>query len=70
MFALQVTDWCSYGKNIKYNKYGEATNCANGLGGSWANSVYRIIYNPISEDPIRPNSNVWTNTILSTSDVK
>ena len=28
---------------LTYDKYGNSTDCSNGLGGAWANDVYRII---------------------------
>lgn len=28
---------------LTYDKYGTSTSCANGVGGIWANDVYRII---------------------------
>ena len=43
IFALQDGGWCASAPDENsYNKYGAATNCSNGLGGGWANDVYRI----------------------------
>ena len=45
IFALQASGWCA-GTTVDgegYKKYGPANNCpADGLGGGWANNVYRL----------------------------
>lgn len=44
VFGVQYGGQCWSSPNAEetYNKYGLATNCANGLGGSWANDVYKL----------------------------
>ena len=43
MFAVQNGGWCAGMRGTtRYQKYGKATNCKNGKGGSWANDVYSI----------------------------
>ena len=43
IFAVQAGGWCAGMKGSnRYMKYGKATNCKNGKGGSYANDVYRI----------------------------
>ena len=43
IFAVQHGGWCAASKGLNgYQKYGKATNCANGKGGAWANDVYLI----------------------------
>ena len=34
--------WSGPDAHNTYYKYGESTSCKNGLGGKWANSVYRV----------------------------
>ena len=43
VFAVQAGNQCFAASSTAgdtYKKYGPATNCANGRGGGWANSVY------------------------------
>ena len=43
IFAVQNGGWCAGMRgSTRYQKYGKATNCKNGKGGSWANDVYQI----------------------------
>ena len=43
IFAVQNGGWCAGMKgSTRYQKYGKATNCKYGKGGSWANDVYLI----------------------------
>ena len=44
LFALQPTGQCFGGPDdLSYQKYGSSSKCLNdGLGGNWANHVYRI----------------------------
>jgi len=43
-FAVQNGGWCAGSSTAldTYKKYGSASNCAGGKGGSWANDVYKI----------------------------
>ena len=43
IFAVQNGGWCAGMRgSTRYQKYGKATNCKYGKGGSWANDVYQI----------------------------
>ena len=44
VFGIQNGVECWSGPNAAddYNKYGTSTKCRNGLGGPWANDVYRV----------------------------
>ncbi|XP_031551692.1 uncharacterized protein LOC116288968 [Actinia tenebrosa] len=44
VFAIQAKSWCFSDQNahLRYTIYGKARNCANGVGGGWANDVYRL----------------------------
>jgi hypothetical protein len=44
VFSIQIEVHCFTGPqaHITYDRYGEASNCVDGKGGIWANSVYRI----------------------------
>ena len=47
MFALQSGGWCASSPiaDITYKKHGESNDCqADGLGGSYANQVYKILF--------------------------
>ena len=41
---FQNGGWCAASSTAleTYNKYGAASNCADGKGGGWANDVYKI----------------------------
>ncbi len=41
-FAIQDGGWCASGNGEDYKKYGPATNCTGGEGGTYANDVYVI----------------------------
>ncbi|KAL5248306.1 hypothetical protein ACHWQZ_G017479 [Mnemiopsis leidyi] len=45
VFAVQATVQCFTATDAEatYQKYGQSTNCQNGVGGSWANDVYKIV---------------------------
>ena len=45
VFGVQHGGWCAGTSTPgdSYKKYGVATNCANGKGGSWSNDVYEIM---------------------------
>ena len=51
IFAVQNGGRCA-GDNVLsgYKKYGRASNCKDGKGGSWANDVYRIIGIPVQSE--------------------
>ena len=43
IFGIQNGNECrGEGPDDQHDKYGEASNCNNGQGGGWANSVYKI----------------------------
>ena len=44
VYGVQNVDECWSGPDAHntYYKYGESTSCQSGLGGKWANSVYRV----------------------------
>ena len=42
IFALQNGACYGMSRSERYQKYGKATNCKYGKGGSWANDVYQI----------------------------
>ena len=48
-FAVQDSTQCftSSDAGKTYNKYGAATGCTNGRGGSWRNTVYKITGNTV-----------------------
>ena len=45
VFAVQAIDWCFTAADAEqtYQKYGRADNCKNGIGGDWAQDVYKIV---------------------------
>merc|ERR1719369_2126596 len=52
VFALQYTEWCFTSADAEqtYKKYGERSNCHNGRGGTFANSVYSLKDTPKEEN--------------------
>ena len=45
VFAVQASKACFTAPDAEstYKKYGPATNCKDGVGGPWANDVYKIV---------------------------
>ena len=45
VFAVQYKTQCFTAPDAEstYQKYGPATNCQDGVGGGWANDVYKIV---------------------------
>ena len=48
VFAVQATVQCFTAADAEatYQKYGQSSDCHNGVGGSWANDVYKIVSCP------------------------
>ena len=45
VFAVQYKTQCFTARDAEYTymKHGQSTNCQHGVGGSWANDVYKIV---------------------------
>jgi hypothetical protein len=70
LFSLQAGEWCFYGnsKDFQYDKEGAATNCKDGLGGIWANDVYKVTWSDSYYYPVDKTQSCTHTTGLSKGD--
>ena len=75
VFAVQYKTQCFTAPDAEstYKKYGSATNCQAGVGGVWANDVYKIVTcepgkTNILQQPIsiykRSNVELWNESLI------